>query len=203
MFGHAEEVPQRETTRFHPRSAYGISKVAGFELTRSYRETYGLFAVSGILFNHESPRRGTEFVTRKITTAIARILAGTDSELRLGNISAKRDWGHAREYIEAMWLMLQQQEPRDYVIATGVSHSVQEFIEIAFDFVGLDYSKYLVVDSNLYRPPEVNLLVGDASIAKSILGWESRGSFSDLVHEMVQADCEAAGVPLRKKWVCA
>ena len=199
MFGHAEEVPQSETTRFHPRSAYGISKVAGFELTRNYREAYGLYALSGILFNHESPRRGTEFVTRKITSGIARILAGTSKELRLGNVSARRDWGHARDYVEAMWLMLQQPVPEDYVVATGVAHSVQDFVELAFDIAGLDYRKHLVVDPELYRPAEVNILMGDAKKAKTQLGWESRTGFVDLVREMLAGDCAAAGVALAKK----
>jgi GDPmannose 4,6-dehydratase len=198
MFGSVEEVPQRETTRFHPRSAYGISKVAGFELTRNYREAYGLYALSGILFNHESPRRGTEFVTRKITSAIARILAGTDRELRLGNLSAKRDWGHARDYVAAMWAMLQQEKPQDYVVATGECHSVQEFVELAFEMAGLDYRKHLKVDSELYRPAEVNVLMGDSSKAERDLGWKARTNFRDLVQEMLVEDCAALGVSLGK-----
>src|SRR6266852_4411681 len=151
MFGKADEVPQTEHTRFHPRSTYGISKVAGFELTRNYREAYGMHASSGILFNHESPRRGFEFVTRKITSGVARIAAGRASELRLGNLEAQRDWGHAREYVEAMWLMLQQPNPDDYVVATGECHSVREFVSLAFSHAGLDYRKYVVTDDQLYR----------------------------------------------------
>src|SRR5713226_6865404 len=152
MFGKAEEIPQTETTRFHPRSTYGISKVAGFELTRNYREAYGMHASSGILFNHESPRRGYEFVTRKITSGVARILAGKATELRLGNLDAKRDWGYAPEYVEAMWLMLQQSEPDDYVVATGETHSVQEVVELAFAYAGLNYCDYVVLDASLCRP---------------------------------------------------
>lgn len=197
MFGHADEVPQNENTRFHPRSSYGISKVAGFELTRNYREAYGLFAVNGILFNHESPRRGHEFVTRKITTGVAKILAGKSRQINLGNLDAKRDWGHAREYVEAMWLMLQQDEPDDYVIATGETHTVREFAEEAFTCVGLDYRDYLVTDPELYRPAEVNLLMGDATHARRRLGWVHKIGFRELVREMVAADCEALGVQVR------
>ena len=196
MFGHAETVPQNEATRFHPRSSYGISKVAGFDLTRNYREAYGMHASSGILFNHESPRRGFEFVTRKISAGVARILAGKSAELRLGNLDAKRDWGHAREYVEAMWRMLQQPGPDDYVVATGKTHSVQEFVELAFDCAGLDAGKYVVVDSKLMRPAEVNILLGDASKARARLGWEPRTGFEALVREMVEADCQALGVNL-------
>jgi GDPmannose 4,6-dehydratase len=196
MFGHAEEVPQTEKTRFHPRSSYGISKVAGFELTRNYREAYDMHCSSGILFNHESPRRGYEFVTRKISCGVARIRAGKAAGLRLGNLEAKRDWGHAREYVTAMWQMLQQPEPDDYVVATGQTHSVREFAELAFSFAGLNYRDYLTEDPTLYRPAEVNLLLGDASKAKAKLGWEYRIHFEDLVREMVQADCQAQGVPL-------
>ena len=158
MFGKVVEIPQTETTRFHPRSAYGISKVAGFDLTRNYREAYGIHASNGILFNHESPRRGFEFVTRKITSGIARILAGQTKELRLGNLEAKRDWGHARDYVEAMWAMLQQDEPDDYVVATGRSHSVWEFVRMACGIAGLDPDKYVVTDPEFYRPAEVQLL---------------------------------------------
>src|SRR6476646_8965424 len=157
MFGKAEEVPQTELTRFHPRSAYGISKVAGFDLTRNYREAYGLYAACGILFNHESPRRGFEFVTRKITSGVARIRAGAATELKLGNIDAKRDWGHAADYVKAMWLMLQQDEPDDYVVATAETHSVREFAQLAFQYAGLDYQKHVVTDPQLYRPAEVDL----------------------------------------------
>ncbi|MCE5310923.1 MAG: GDP-mannose 4,6-dehydratase [Acidobacteriales bacterium] len=198
MFGHADEVPQNEKTRFHPRSSYGISKVAGFELTRNYREAYGLFAVNGILFNHESPRRGHEFVTRKITTGVAKILAGKSRGLKLGNLDAKRDWGHAREYVEAMWLMLQQEQPDDYVIATGETHTVREFAEEAFKCVGLDYRDYVARDPELYRPAEVNILMGDASYAQRRLGWAHKVGFKELVHEMVAADCEALGVRARE-----
>ena len=194
MFGKADEVPQTERTRFHPRSTYGISKVAGFDLTRNYREAYGMHGSSGILFNHESPRRGFEFVTRKITAGIARILAREALELRLGNLDAKRDWGHAREYVEAMWLMLQQPEPDDYVVATGETHSVREFVDLAFQIAGLDYSKHLVIDEELYRPSEVNLLLGDASKAQQVLGWTLNVGFADLVYEMVTNDCRAYGV---------
>jgi len=194
MFGKAEEVPQRESTPFHPRSTYGISKVAGFELTRNYREAYGMHASSGILFNHESPRRGYEFVTRKITAGVARILASRTDRLPLGNLEAKRDWGHAREYVEAMWRMLQQPSPDDYVVATGETHSVREFAELAFACVGLDYQKYVDIDPSLYRPAEVNLLLGDATRARQRLGWHHQVSLPELVAEMVDADCHALGV---------
>jgi GDPmannose 4,6-dehydratase len=193
MFGKVEQVPQTERTRFHPRSAYGITKVCGFELTRNYREAYGMFAASGILFNHESPRRGFEFVTRKITSSVARIAAGQATELRLGNLEAKRDWGHAREYVEAMWLMLQDSTPDDYVIATGEAHSVREFCEAAFAEVNLDYRDYVVVDQRFYRPAEVDSLMGDASKAKNALGWEPRTKFRELVREMVQEDLRVQG----------
>lgn len=196
MFGKAEQVPQNERTPFHPRSSYGISKVCGFELTRNYREAYQLHASSGILFNHESPRRGFEFVTRKITSGIARILAGKTKELKLGNLDAKRDWGHAREYVYAMWLMLQQPEPDDYVIATGETHSVREFVEAAFSRVDLDYRKYVKADPDLYRPAEVNVLLGDATKAHRELSWRAEISFHELVSEMVEADCRSVGAPL-------
>ena len=191
MFGKAEEVPQTEKTRFHPRSAYGISKVTGYDLTRNYREAYDIFACTGILFNHESPRRGYEFVTRKISMGVARILTGRASELTLGNLDARRDWGHAQEYVEAMWLMLQQPEPDDYVIATGEAHSVREFAELAFGIVGLDYEKYVVCKSDLYRPAEVDLLLGNAAHAEARLGWRPKARFQDLVASMVHADCRA------------
>lgn len=196
MFGKAEQVPQNEHTPFHPRSSYGISKVCGFELTRNYREAYQLHASSGILFNHESPRRGFEFVTRKITSGIARILAGKTKELKLGNLDAKRDWGHAREYVYAMWLMLQQPEPDDYVIATGETHSVREFVEAAFSRVDLDYRKYVKTDPDLYRPAEVNVLLGDATKAHRELSWRAEISFHELVSEMVEADCRSVGAPV-------
>lgn len=188
MFGKVEEVPQTETTRFHPRSPYGISKVAGFDLTRNYREAYELFAASGILFNHESPRRGFEFVTRKITSHVARIKLNEIGHLALGNLDAKRDWGHAREYVRAMWLMLQQDEPDDYVISTGETHSVREFCEIAFSHVGLDYQEHVQVDPRFLRPAEVDLLIGDCTKAKEKLGWSYEISFEDLVKEMVDED---------------
>jgi len=194
MFGKVEETPQRETTRFHPRSAYGISKVAGYELTRNYREAYGMFACTGMLFNHESPRRGYEFVTRKISLGVANILAGRAKELRLGNLEAKRDWGHAREYVEAMWRMLQQPEPDDYVIATGETHSVRSFAEQAFALVGLDYRDYVVTDKSFFRPAEVDLLVGDASKARAVLGWEPKITLPELIRDMVYSDCQALGV---------
>ena len=196
MFGKAEDVPQTERTRFHPRSTYGISKVAGFELARNYREAYGMHVSSGILFNHESPRRGFEFVTRKITSGVARILAGKTRELRLGNLDAKRDWGHAREYVHAMWLMLQQPAPDDYVVATGEMHSVQEFVQVAFGLAGLDYKDYVVIDPQLYRPSEVNVLQGDASKANQVLGWRHNTGFQELVREMVENDCRLLGVAL-------
>jgi GDPmannose 4,6-dehydratase len=188
MFGKVRETPQKESTPFHPRSAYGISKCAGFELTRNYREAYGLHATSGILYNHESPRRGFEFVTRKITSHVAKIKLGLADKLFLGNLEAKRDWGHAGDYVEAMWLMLQQPEPGDYVVATGETHSVREFVEAAFAHVGLDYRKYVDTDPRLMRPAEVELLLGDASRAKTVLGWQPRCRFQDLVREMVDAD---------------
>ncbi|UCG66180.1 MAG: GDP-mannose 4,6-dehydratase [Deltaproteobacteria bacterium] len=188
MFGHVKATPQSEDTPFHPRSPYGISKMAGFELTRNYREAYGLFAVSGILFNHESPRRGGEFVTRKISSAAAKIKLGIDKEIRLGNVDAKRDWGHSRDYVQAMWLMLQQDKAEDFVIATGESHSVGEFLEIAFGHVGLDYHKYLVIDDEFYRPSEVHILQGDASKARKKLKWRPTTSFKELIEEMVDSD---------------
>jgi GDPmannose 4,6-dehydratase len=190
MFGMVSETPQNEKTPFHPRSPYGISKMAGFELTRNYREAYDLFAVSGILFNHESPRRGGEFVTRKISSGAAKIKLGIEKEIRLGNLDAKRDWGHARDYVKAMWLMLQQERPEDYVIATGESHSVRDFLKIAFSHVQLDYAKYLVTDDLLYRPSEVNLLQGDATKAKRKLDWAPTTSFTEMVKEMVDSDLQ-------------
>jgi GDPmannose 4,6-dehydratase len=194
MFGMAEEAPQNEGTRFHPRSSYGISKVAGFHLTRNYRETYGMHASSGILFNHESPRRGFEFVSRKISSGVARILAGKSSELALGNLDAQRDWGHAREYVEAMWLMLQQTVPDDYVVATGECHSVREFVDRAFSRAGLDYRLYVKTDPELFRPAEINLLKGDAGKACRVLGWSHSIGFEELIREMVDEDCRALGI---------
>jgi len=194
MFGKVAEIPQTENTRFHPRSAYGISKVAGFHMTRNYREAYNMFASSGILFNHESPRRGFEFVTRKITSGIANIAAGKQDKLPLGNLDARRDWGHARDYVDAMWRMLQRDQPDDYVVATGETHSVKEFVELAFAHVGLDYRKHVVVDPQFYRPAEVDLLIGNPEKARAELGWEHTVSFPQLVREMIEADCKAAGV---------
>jgi GDPmannose 4,6-dehydratase len=188
MFGKVAEVPQSEGTRFHPRSAYGISKVAGFDLTRNYREAYGIRASSGILYNHESPRRGFEFVTRKITSHAVRIKLGQVKELRLGNLDSLRDWGHAREYVRAMWMMLQQEKADDFVIATGEQHSVREFAETAFNYVGLDYRDHVVIDPQLLRPAEVETLLGDASKAKRQLGWKHEVTFKDLVQEMVESD---------------
>jgi len=192
MFGKVREVPQKETTPFHPRSPYGISKVAGFDLTRNYREAYGMFCCSGILFNHEGPRRGFEFVTRKITSTAARIKLGLASELRLGNLDAKRDWGHAKDYVVAMHLMLQQPEPDDYVVATGETHSVREFCELAFAALGLDYREHVKVDEHLIRPAEVDLLVGDSAKARRVLGWSPSYTFEALVGEMVRSDLESA-----------
>ena len=194
MFGNADAAPQNERTPFHPRSSYGISKVCGFELTRNYREAYGMHASSGILFNHESPRRGYEFVTRKVTSAVGRILAGKSRDLALGNLDARRDWGHAREYVEAMWLMLQQPEPDDYVVGTGEAHSVRELAQEAFEYAGLDYRRYVRTDTQLFRPAEVNILVADAAKARRKLGWTHRTVFQELVREMVDADCAAQGV---------
>ncbi|MGC1272656.1 MAG: GDP-mannose 4,6-dehydratase [Planctomycetaceae bacterium] len=188
MFGHAEEVPQNERTRFHPRSPYGISKVTGFELARNYREAYGMFIAGGIQFNHESPRRGFEFVTRKITRHVARIKAGQTNELPLGNLDAKRDWGYAGDYVRAMWMMLQQDEPDDFVIATGETHSVREFCEIAFARAGLNWEDHVVVRQEFYRPAEVHILQGDAAKARRVLGWKPTMTFEQLVHSMVDHD---------------
>ena len=190
MFGKVEESPQSETTRFHPRSVYGISKVAGYELTRNYRESYNLFACTGILFNHESPRRGFEFVTRKISSTIAKIKLGLASEIRLGNIEAKRDWGFSREYVKAMHAMIQQDQPDDFVVSTGETHSVKEFLEIGFDEVGLQYEDYIVIDKRFFRPAEVDLLIGDSRKAKLKLNWVPQVSFDELVHMMVRSDLE-------------
>ena len=190
MMGKAAQVPQTEQTPFHPRSAYGISKVAGFHLTRNYREAYGLHATSGILYNHESPRRGYEFVTRKITHHAALIKAGLAKELRLGNLDARRDWGHARDSVRAMWLMLQQDVPDDYVVATGEAHSVREFAQRAFACAGLDWQKYVVIDPAFFRPVETEVLMGDAAKARRVLGWEPQVRFDALVREMVEADIE-------------
>ena len=188
MFGKVREVPQKETTPFHPRSPYGISKVAGFDLTRNYREAYDMFCVSGILFNHESPRRGFEFVTRKITAAVARIKAGQQKDLRLGNLEARRDWGHAKDYVRAMYLMLQQDTPDDFVVASGGSHTVRQFCELAFGQANLDYRDYVVQDDRFYRPAEVESLIGDATKAHDGLGWAPEYSFEALVKDMVSND---------------
>lgn len=188
MYGKVQEIPQSETTPFYPRSPYGCAKVYAYWLTRNYREAYGLHASNGILFNHESPRRGETFVTRKITRAIARIMAGTQKELYLGNLDAKRDWGYAGDYVEAMWLMLQQEKPDDYVIATGEAHSVKEFLDEACGYVGLNWKKFVRHDARYERPAEVDLLLGDASKAKAVLGWEPKVSFKELVRMMVDAD---------------
>ena len=188
MFGKVLEVPQTETTPFYPRSPYGVAKVYAHWITVNYRESYGLHATSGILFNHESPRRGLEFVTRKISNHVARIKHGIADELRLGNLEAQRDWGFARDYVEAMWMMLQQDEPDDFVIATGETHSVREFCELAFSYVGLDWEQYVVQDQRFFRPAEVDLLVGNPTKAHTKLGWKTRTSFDDLVRLMVDAD---------------
>ena len=191
MFGLVQEVPQNETTPFYPRSPYGAAKVYAHWITVNYRESYGLYACNGILFNHESPRRGETFVTRKITRAVAQIKAGLQDKLYLGNLDAKRDWGYAKEYVEAMWLMLQQEKPDDYVIATGETHSVREFLHEAFSHAGLDWQKYVEYDARYERPAEVELLIGDASKAKAKLGWEPRTTFHGLVHLMVEEEIAA------------
>ena len=188
MFGKVDEVPQRETTRFHPRSPYGISKVTGFELARNYREAYGMFVCSGMLFNHESPRRGYEFVTRKVSSYVARIKSGHAHDLPLGNLEAKRDWGYAKDYVRAMHMMLQQDSPDDYVVATGETHSVAELCELAFSHVGLDYRDYVRTQPELFRPSEAHFLVGDASKARRVLGWQPTVSFVGLVKMMVDHD---------------
>lgn len=190
MFGKTKKVPQDENTMFYPRSAYGISKVTGFELTRNYREAYNLFACTGILFNHESPRRGFEFVTRKITHAVAKIKLGLQNELELGNIEAKRDWGHAKDYVQAMWLMLQLRAPDDFVIGTGKQYSVREFAKIAFSHLGLDYKKYIKINKKFIRPTEVNTLLANYGKARRTLKWKPKVIFKKLVEEMVNSDLE-------------
>lgn len=190
MFGKVLEVPQRETTPFYPRSPYGVAKVYGHWITVNYRESYGIFTCSGILFNHESPRRGFEFVTRKISHGVALIKKGLANQIRLGNLEARRDWGFAGDYVEAMWLMLQQDHPDDYVIGTGETHSVREFCELAFSYVGLDYRDFVVQDPEFYRPAEVDLLISDPSKAKKVLGWTPKMSFKELVEYMVQSDLD-------------
>ncbi len=188
MFGKVQEVPQKETTPFYPRSPYGVSKVYGHYLTINYRESYNLFACSGILFNHESPRRGLEFISRKISHGVARIKLGLDKKLALGNLDAERDWGFAGDYVEAMWLMLQQEKPDDYVIATGTKHSVRRLAELAFSHAGLDYEEFVVINPALFRPAEVDILLGDASKARTKLGWKLNVSFENLIKMMVDAD---------------
>jgi len=192
MFGKVREVPQTEATPFYPRSPYGVSKVYGHYITVNYRESYGLFAASGILFNHESPRRGLEFVTRKITNAVARIKYGLQDTLRLGNLDAHRDWGYAGDYVRAMWLMLQQDEPDNYVVASGKAHSVRDFVEAAFGYAGLDWNKYVVTDPKLLRPAEVEHLIGDSTKARTELGWEPEVDFEGLVKLMMDTDLECA-----------
>lgn len=191
MFGKVQEVPQTERTPFYPRSPYGVAKVYGHWITVNYRESYNLFACSGILFNHESPRRGLEFVTHKVTHAVAKIKLGLAKELRLGNLDARRDWGYAGDYVQAMWLMLQQDQPDDYVIATGETHSVRELCEVAFSHVGLDYQNFVAQDPKFYRPAEVDLLIGNPEKAGRILGWEPNVTFEDLTRMMVDADLDA------------
>jgi GDPmannose 4,6-dehydratase len=188
MFGQVQEIPQKETTPFYPRSPYAAAKVYAYWMTVNYRESYRMFACNGILFNHESPRRGETFVTRKITRGVAQIKAGLQDKIYLGNLDAKRDWGYAKEYVEVMWLMLQQNEPDDYVIATGETHSVREFLEEAFSYVGLDWHRHVEIDQKYYRPAEVDLLVGDSNKAKRKLGWEPKTKFKNLVCLMVDAD---------------
>ena len=190
MFGKVQEIPQKETTPFYPRSPYGCAKVYAYWITVNYRESYGLHASNGILFNHESPRRGETFVTRKITRAVAHIKAGLQDKLYLGNLDAKRDWGYAKEYVEAMWLMLQQDKPDDYVVATGETHSVREFLEVAFSHAGLDWKQHVEIDPRYYRPAEVDLLIGDSGKAKRQLGWQPKTKFVDLAKLMVDADIE-------------
>lgn len=190
QFGLVKETPQNEDTPFHPRSPYGVSKVAGFHLTLNYREAYNLFCCNGICFNHESPRRGFEFVTRKITSTVAEIKLGLANKLNLGNLEAKRDWGFAGDYVKAMWLMLQQRKPEDFVIATGQTHSVKEFVKLAFGYAGLDWKKYVVIDKTFYRPAEVHILKGDYSKARRKLGWKPTVKFEDLVKMMVYSDLE-------------
>jgi GDPmannose 4,6-dehydratase len=194
LFGKVQEVPQKETTPFYPRSPYGVAKLYAHWMTINYRESYDMYACSGILFNHESPRRGEDFVTRKITKAIARIVAGKQKRLALGNLDAKRDWGHAKDYVNAMWLMLQQESPQDYVIATGETYSIKTFLTEAFSAVGLNWEEYVDFDSQFLRPAEVELLVGDPTKAKTELGWELAYDFKALVKEMIEADCLAEGV---------
>ena len=194
MFGKVAERPQSERTPFYPRSPYAVAKVFAHWMTVQYREAYGLFATNGILFNHESPRRGETFVTRKVTRGVASILAGAESKLYLGNLDARRDWGFAPEYVEAMWLMLQHEQPDDFVIATGEMHSVREFVELAFSLVGLDWQRYVEIDPRYFRPTEVDELCGDASKARTVLGWASKTSFAEIVRSMLEADLKERGL---------
>jgi GDPmannose 4,6-dehydratase len=196
MFGKVQEIPQRETTAFYPRSPYGVAKVYAHWITVNYREAYGLFACNGILFNHESPRRGETFVSRKITKAAARIKLGLQEELYLGNLDAKRDWGYAGDYVQAMWMMLQQPDPDDYVIATGETHAVRELLDVAFGHLNLEWQKYVKIDPRYFRPTEVDLLIGDASKAKTKLGWEQKVSFKELIAMMVETDIQAERLKL-------
>jgi GDPmannose 4,6-dehydratase len=199
MFGRAREVPQNEETPFHPRSPYGVGKVFAYWITRNYREAYGMYAVNGILFNHESPRRGPTFVTRKISRAVGAILRGDQDELRLGNLDARRDWGYARDYMDGAWRMLQADEPDDYVLATGDTHSVREFLDEAFGYAGLDWSDYVTIDARYFRPAEVDILIGDYAKAREKLGWEPTVRFHDLVRMMVDGDRERA--PLEEHYL--
>ena len=199
MFGKVRQTPQTEATPFHPRSPYGVAKVYGHFITVNYRESYGMYCCSGILFNHESPRRGLEFVTRKVTDGVARIKLGQARELRLGNLQAKRDWGFAGDYVRAMWLMLQQDQPDDYVIATGETHSVEELVRVAFERVDLDWRRHVIIDPQFYRPAEVDLLLGDPSKARRVLGWRPEVSFEQLIRKMVDADLATlSGRPCRR-----
>ena len=194
MFGKVKETPQKESTQFHPRSPYGVAKLYGHWITKNYRESYGMFACSGILFNHESERRGVEFVTRKITDGVARIKLGLSDHITLGNLDAKRDWGHAEDYVEAMWLMLQQEHPKDYVISTGKTHSIESFLKIAFERIGIkDWKSYIKQDPRFMRPAEVDLLRGDSSKAEKDLGWKTKIDFETLVHRMVDSDLKILG----------
>jgi GDPmannose 4,6-dehydratase len=199
MFGLVQQTPQTERTPFHPRSPYAVSKVYGHWMAINYRESYGMHVSNGILFNHESPRRGENFVTRKITMGLAAIKQGRARQLRLGNLDAKRDWGFARDYVEAMWLMLQQERPDDYVVATGETHSVREFLQEAFDYAGLDWKDHVVIDAKYFRPAEVDLLLGDPTKARTALGWTPRVTFKELVRLMVDADMETGGQPIRPR----
>jgi GDPmannose 4,6-dehydratase len=194
MFGKVQEVPQKESTPFYPRSPYGVAKVYGHWITINYRESYGMYCVSGILFNHESPRRGLEFVTRKVTDGVARIVAGKARELRMGNLDARRDWGFAGDYVRAMWLMLQQDTPDDYVICTGETHSVEELVSLTFKLANLDWEKHVVIDPRFVRPAEVDLLIGDPAKARRQLGWEPKVTFRQMIAMMLDADLKAHGV---------